>query len=226
DTDGRIDVFLDRGHYKVLLHADDQGSGDAALTVRPFRELSGPAIPRLPDVKRIDTALDDYQQRSYWLEIKDRQGLRIEAAGRNLADMRLWRDGNWLVDAAPKETEIEPEPGKPLAVRRIVTTLEPGLYLLSTYGGPGEVWAKTSDEHPLHVRMGIPTIADAGRQAFAASPFGIDRYLVPANANYFRLELPEAEPAAIAVEDYQEDAPYSSGNETPITKQSLPPVAE
>ena len=226
NSDGRVDAFLDRGHYKILLHASDQGSGDAALTVHPFAELNGPDIPRLPDIKQIDTTLADYQQRSYWLQIDERRAVAIEAAGRNLADMRLWRDGNWLVDAAPAEAEVEPEPGKPLAVRRIVTTLEPGLYLLSTYGGPGAVWAKTSDEHPLHLRMGVPKIADAGRQAFTASPFGIDRYLVPANANYFRLELPEAEDASIAVDDYDGQSPYSPGTRRIITKQSLPPVAE
>ncbi|HEY4164181.1 MAG TPA: lysozyme inhibitor LprI family protein, partial [Dongiaceae bacterium] len=225
-ADGRIDAFLDRGHYKILLHASEKGSGQAALSVHPFAELNGPDIPRLPEIKRIDAALDDYQQRSYWLEITQRRLVAIEVAGRNLADLRLWRDGNWLVDAAPIEAEIEPEAGKPLAVRRIVTTLEPGLYLLSAYGGPGETWAKTSDAHPLHLRMGIPIIADAGRQTFMASPFGIDRYLVPASANFFRLELPEAEAAEISVGDYKEETPFDLGDRSAISKKTLPPVAE
>jgi hypothetical protein len=226
ESDGRIDAFLDRGHYKILLHASRHGSGEAALSVRPFAELNGPEIPRFPEIKRIDTDLGDYQQRSYWLEIKERRVVAIEAAGRNLADMRLWRDGNWLVDSAPTATEVEPEAGKPLAVRRIVVTLEPGLYLLSAYGGPDLPWAKTSDAHPLHLRLGIPMIADAGRQAFAASPFGIDRYLVPATANFFRIELPEAEAAELFVRDYDEQQPFEPGGSAAITKQSLPPVAE
>ncbi len=150
----------------------------------------------------------------------------IEAAGRNLADLRLWRDGNWLVDAAPMVTQVEPEAGKPLAVQRIVATLEPGLYLLSAYGGPDLPWAKTSEAHPLHLRLGVPTIADAGRQAFTASPFGIDRYLVPATANFFRMELPEAEAAELFVRDYVEQQPFEPGPEAAITKQSLPPVVE
>jgi uncharacterized protein YecT (DUF1311 family) len=226
ESDGRIDAFLDRGQYKLLAYASDQGSGDAVLSLHPFAELNGPSIPRLPELRRVDTALEDFQQRSYWLEIAERRVVAIEAAGRNLADLRLWRDGSWLVDAAPSADRIEPLPGKPLAVRRIVTTLEPGLYLLSAYGGPGETWATSSAEHPLHLRMGIPTLADAGRAAFVASPFGIDRYLVPGSANFFRLELPEAEAAALSVGDYSEAQPFGQGASTTITKQSLPPVAE
>ncbi len=226
DSDGRIDAFLDRGLYKILLQASEQGSGEAALTVHPYAELNGADLPRLPEVKRIDTELGDFEQRSYWLEIKTRRTVAIEAAGRSLTEMRLWRDGNWLVDASPSEDRIEPEPGKPLAVRRIVTTLEPGLYLLSAYGGPELPWAKTSPAHPLHLRMGIPTLDEAGRQAFTASPFGIDRYLVPAGASYFRIELPEAEDATLSVDDYSEEQPFSAGAGVSITKKSVPPTAE
>jgi uncharacterized protein YecT (DUF1311 family) len=38
ESDGRVDAFLDRGQYKILLHASEQGSGDAALAVHPFAE--------------------------------------------------------------------------------------------------------------------------------------------------------------------------------------------
>jgi uncharacterized protein len=226
ESDGRVDAFLDRGLYKILLHADAQGSGDAALTVHPFAELNAPEIPRLPEIKRIDTDLGDFQQRSYWLEIKDRQTVAIEAAGRNLTEMRLWRDGNWLVDATPTSDQVEPKPGEPLAVRRIVTTLEPGLYLLSTYGGPELPWAKTSDAHPLHVQMGIPRLGDAGRQAFIAGRTGIDRFLVHASASYFRIELPEAEAAELYVDDYSEQQPFGHGSGVAVTKKSVPPIAE
>ena len=225
ETDGRVDAFLDHGQYKILLHASDKGSGEAALTVHPFVERNGPEIPRLPEIRRIDTDLGDFQQRSYWLEIPSRRMVAIEAAGRNLRELRLWRDGNWLYDAEPTADEIEPEPGKPLAVRRIVATLEPGLYLLSAYGGPELPWAKTSDAHPLHLRMGIPTLDEAGRQTFTASPFGIDRFLVPAKATYFRIELPEAEAAELFVSDYSEEDPFALGNRAEITKKSVPPIA-
>src|SRR6266576_1977139 len=37
-TDGRLDVFLDRGEYQVLAFAPEKGSGDAQLKVRGFTE--------------------------------------------------------------------------------------------------------------------------------------------------------------------------------------------
>jgi uncharacterized protein len=226
ESDGRLDTFLDRGHYKILLQASDKGSGDAALAVHPFAELNGPELPRLPDIKRIDTALDDYKQRSYWIEVTERRTVAIEAAGRNLADLRLWRDGNWLIDATPASEEIEPRPGEPLTVQRLVTVLEPGLYQLSAYGGPAKPWAKTSDAHPLYLRMGIPTLDAALRQTFIASPLGIDRFLVPATASFFRLELPEAEDAHLSVVDYTESEPYATRDGGVISKKTNPPVAE
>ncbi|HVI89516.1 MAG TPA: lysozyme inhibitor LprI family protein, partial [Dongiaceae bacterium] len=225
-SDGRIDTFLDHGVYKVVLLASDKGSGEAELDVHPFAELNSPAIPRLTELKLVQGDLDDFQQRSYWLDITERRTVAIEAAGRNLADLRLWRDGNWLVDATPEAVDSEPEPGKPLNVRRLVTVLEPGLYLLSAYGGPTLPWAKTSDAHPFYLRMGIPSIGEGGRQVHIASPFGVDRYLVPASANYFRLELPEAEAAGLSVAAYSESNPFAEGDREVITKKSVPPVAE
>lgn len=225
-SDGRLDTFLDHGVYKIVLQASDKGSGEAELDVHPFAELNGPAIPALTELKLVQGELDDFQQRSYWLDITERRTVAIEAAGRNLADLRLWRDGNWLVDATPEATGSEPETGKPLNVRRLVTVLEPGLYLLSAYGGPTMPWAKTSDAHPFYLRMGIPTIGEGGRQVHIASPFGVDRYIVPASANYFRLELPEAETAELSVGDYNQATPFRMGERESITKKSLPPIAE
>jgi uncharacterized protein len=225
-SDGRIDTFLDHGVYKVVLQASDKGTGEAELDIHPFAELNAPAIPRLTELKLVQGDLVDFQQRSYWLDITERRTVAIEAAGRNLADLRLWRDGNWLVDATPMVTDSEPEPGKPLNVRRLVTVLEPGLYLLSAYGGPATAWAKTSDAHPFYLRLGIPSISEGGRQVHITSPFGVDRYLIPASANYFRLELPEAEAAGLSVSDYSEASPFAEGDRAVITKKSVPPVAE
>lgn len=225
-SDGRIDTFLDHGVYKVVLQASDKGSGEAELDVHSFAELNGPAVPQLTELKLVQGDLDDFQQRSYWLDITERRTVAIEAAGRNLADLRLWRDGNWLVDATPQATDSEPEPGKPLNVRRLVTVLEPGLYLLSAYGGPTLPWAKSSDAHPFYLRMGIPSISEGGRQVHIASPFGLDRYLISASANYFRLELPEAEAAGLTVVDYSEANPFAEGDRQVITKKSVPPLVE
>src|SRR6266481_2203227 len=72
-TDGRLDVFLDRGEYQVVAFAPEKGSGDAQLKVRGFTERNAPEPPLLVELKPVETALDDYEQRSWWLEVKERR---------------------------------------------------------------------------------------------------------------------------------------------------------
>jgi hypothetical protein len=225
-SDGRLDRLLDRGAYKAVLLTPPTSDAQATLHVEPFRELSGANPPRLVELKPLSTDLIDLTQRSWWLDVTSRRPVAIEAAGRYLADLRLWKDGNWLADAEPTSARVEPEPGRPLAVRRLAVTLEPGLYLLTAYGGPGEPWAQASDARPLYLRFGIPSLAEAGRAAQIASPFGIDRFLVPGRANRFLLQLPQAASAALTVGAYNPSSPFASGGirET-IDQKSRTPAA-
>jgi len=227
EKDGRIDQFLERGDYKIITYAHEKGQGKLKLSAHPFTELHPNKAPRLLELKPVHDRLEDFQQISYWLEIKQRRAVAIEAAGRSLADMRLWKDGDWLVEALPQVNLVTPVTGKPLNVYQLNTYLEPGLYLLTLYGGVPQVWSESSDEQPLYLRFGIPKLNVADRRSRRISPFGIDRWLVPTPANYFRLALPEAKEARLGVADYQENNafvdPYSI---EAIDKKSLPPAVE
>jgi hypothetical protein len=224
--DGRLDLFLDRGEYKILTHASNAGKGVAKLAAHPFHELQ--AHPPLLIEHRLERAsLGDFEQRSYWIEIKEKRVVALEAAGRHLADLRLWRDGTWLVNATPQFVQSQARAGQPLQIARLSTELAPGLYLLTAYGGPSQVWTQASDAKPFYLRMGIPTLAPAMRQQFTMSEFGTDRYLVPAGPNYFRLELPAAQPATLQVGEYVARNPLQAqGQSVSIDKRSLLPVAE
>lgn len=225
-ANGRLDAFLDRGDYKILALSHQKGTGRAALKVHEFTELNA-AVPLLVETKPVEGELDDFQQLSFWVEVKERDNIFIEAAGRNLADLRFWKDGNWLVDAEPATEVVTPVPGKPLAVRRLNAALEPGLYLVTAYGGPSQAWAEEGKEHPLHLRWGIPQLATAGRERHEVGPFGYDRWLVPSEATYFRLELPEAKPAQIRVRSFDKaTALEMNGNSAEVTKNSVPPATE
>src|SRR5216110_1929003 len=225
-TDGRLDVFLDRGEYQVVAFAPEKGSGDAQLKVRGFTERNAPEPPLLVELKPVETALDDYEQRSWWLEVKERRRVILEAAGRNLADLRLWSNGSWLVDAEPAREVVAAQPGRPMLVCRLAADLNPGLYQLTAYGGASQPQAEESAEHPLHLRFGIPRLAAVGRQRFTVSPFGADRWLVPGDASYFRLELPEARPATLRVGPDPSHPFGTSGSAATIGKNALVPVAE
>jgi len=225
--DGRLDTFLDRGQYRVVTHGHDQASGEAALAVHAFREPSDSPAPQLVEHKLVSATLGDFEQRSYWLQVDAARWVHLEAAGRNLRDLRLWRDGSWLADAAPDSEVVEPLPGRPLLACRLAARLEPGLYLVTAYGGAGQAWADASDEHPFHLRLGIPRLGVAGRAYHQVGPFGLDRWLVPVPANFFRLELPEARPAELGVGSFVEDSPYQPGDNVDIiTKESREPAAE
>src|SRR4029077_15564132 len=131
-------------------------------------------------------------QPPYWLQIGERRGVRLEAAGRNLADLRLWRDGSWLEGIEPTCGAHQPVTGQPLMLCEIAATLPAGLYLVTVYGGPPQPWSEDAAEHPLYLRWGHPLLADAGRRRYEVSPFGEDRFELPDNVNYVRIELPQA----------------------------------
>ncbi len=224
--DGRLDLFLDRGEYKVVALGHEKASGTATLQVHPFSELHAPP-PLLVELKPVDETLQDFQQASYWLQVDQTRIVAIEAAGRNLADLRLWRDGTWLHEAVPERERIEPKRGHPMQVCRLTARLEAGLYLVTAYGGPGQLWSEDASEHPLYVRYGIPRLPQAGRQRLTVGPMGYDRFLAPADTTYFRIELAEARPAQLQVGQANPDRPFlNAGFQAEITKKSLPPAAE
>lgn len=227
EEDGRIDLFLDAGVYKAVTQGSENGSGEARLDARGFREKNAPKPPALLELKPIRDRLDDFEQISYWLEIKEHRRVALEAAGRNLSDLRLWKDGTWLVDVSPSLETLEPFAGRPLRVCRIATALEPGLYLVTAYGGRPLPWTEKAEEHPFFLQYGIPKLGPAGRQRFAVGPLGLDRWRVPGAATFFRMELPEARKASFRVGTYSESTPFSEGGSGgEIAKNSVPPAAE
>jgi hypothetical protein len=227
ETDGRIDAILDRGQYKIVTFGPEKASGKIELEAHEFQEQNTPKPSLLPELKLIRESLDDFQQRSYWTQVDEQGAVSFEAAGRNLSDLRLWQDGSWLVDAVPLISIIQPKVGQPLIYCRLVAKLNPGLYLLTAYGGPSQAWAEESTEHPLLLRSGTPQLPEAGRQRMTSSPFGIDRFLVPGTATYFRLELPEAKPASLQIAWFDPESPFPDPMESrEITKKSLLPAEE
>ncbi|MCK6544323.1 hypothetical protein L6R52_00490, partial [Myxococcota bacterium] len=229
-TDGRIDQFLDRGNYLVLTEGDEGAKGEAKLELRGFRELnsSNGKVPQLVELKPIDATLGDFEQRSYWLDLPTARSVVIEAAGRDLADLRIWKDGTWLVDVEPSLSETTPRVGRPLGVARLFATLDAGLYLVTAYGGPPRAWAEDDGTHPFHLRFGVPKMPSALRRRGVVGPLGYDRYFV-SGADYFRLELAEARAASVEVKSVGSEStnPFVAGTVGvgSIQKNTNPPVA-
>ncbi len=226
-ADGRLDLFLDRGEYKVIVHGHEDAAGEARLAAHGFTELHAAAAPMLVDLKLVAAQLGDLEQVSYWIRVDAPRRVILEAAGRHLRDLRLWQDGAWLVDARPEVSTVEPAVGRPLTLCRLTARLPAGLYRLTAYGGLSQPWAEDSGERPLYLRSGIPASPEAGRRRRQVSPFGFDRFLVPGTANLFRIELPEPRPAQLRVGWYDPENPFrDAGQSRRVQKESLPPVAE
>ncbi len=228
---GRLDLFLDRGDYKLVVESHEHGEGTAKLSVEPFADRQGGAAPlALVERKLLAASLEDLRQVSYWIPLAARREVRLEAAGRNLADLRLWRDGSWLEDVTPSCAPIQPVTGKPLLRCEIATVLPAGLYLVAAYGGAGQAWAEEGAEHPFYLRWGYPSLPDAGRRRYVVSPFGEDWFAVPANVNYARVELPQAQPMRLAAGWAAAGDLLSGiaakGDTAEVLKNSSPPVAD
>lgn len=225
-TDGRFDGYFDVGAYKAITRSDPAGEGDATLQVVRFQELETGPPRQLVDSKLVSTDLDDFQTRSFWLNLTQKKNIVLEAAGRNLKDLGIWREGAWLVNAPLAHTTYDTVAARPLAGLQLSMSLEPGLYKFSFYGGPSQPWseeAKTGETaHPLYIRLGVPQLAEAGRQMDVASPFGVDRFRVPSDTNFFRLSLPTPDEAKLSVSQ----SPFSVELSQDISLDSREPVAE
>ncbi len=212
--DGRLDLFLDRGTTKLRVHSHELAEGQVRLEAHGFEELNTGLAPVLEERRLIESELGDLQQRSWWVRIEQRQPVALEAAGRNLTDLRLWRDGTWLVESTPRCDTIQPTEGRPLRRCRLGTTLEPGLYLLSAYGGPGQAWAQEGPERPLWLQAGIERLGEAGRRAGRLDATGEARFLIPGESDHVELALPQARPVSLTVEPWSESDPFGSGGAT------------
>ncbi|MGO1075607.1 hypothetical protein, partial [Inquilinus sp. CA228] len=199
-TDGRLDVLLDVGTYKLRLFGAKGAEGETALTVAPFREAEAPGLRPRDGVVQ-STTLTDLQQRSFWVAVEAPGFLRLEAAGRSLADLRFWRNGTGLVPQTGRMRIIEPVAGHPMTDVTFEGTLEPGTYLVTAYGGPAAAWADGDTAQPFHIRFGAADALLAGWVGGTIGPFGRDLYRVDGGARLFRLALPASAPAGLRVLD-------------------------
>ena len=224
--DGRIDAFLERGDYKIRVISDAHGSGTAVLSVAGFAELQAAPVQLVED-KPVVTALADDQQRSWWIVVPARGSYQFEAGGRYLNELRLWRDGAWMVDAAPVAAQANADPARPLALRQLTAQLEPGVYRLTAYGGAPVPWANGGADAPLVLRWGVPALSDSGRTVHTASPLGIDRFLVPPSAVSVRLVIDAPASASIAAQPFDPATMFdqSQAQSASIDKTSRDPVA-
>ena len=198
--DGRLDRLLDVGTYKLRVFSAKAATGTVSLTVTPFHDAAPPAALPRPG-HTLSTTLKDGEQRAFWLLVPPGNGpnVRIEAAGRALGDLRLWRDGRDLTALEPERLRVEPVPGHPLDDLQITGRVEPGVYLAIAYGGLPATWTDGAADQPFHLRSGASDALAEGWAGGTMGPFGSEVFAVPPAARLLRLDLPAAAPAELRV---------------------------
>jgi uncharacterized protein len=197
-SDGRLAPLLDVGTYKLRLFGAPGAQGETRLSATPFREVRAPAAaPALGEVASDE--LGDLQQRSFWLSVGTPGHVRIEAAGRALRDLRLWRAGTDLVPIDAETRTIEPTRGHPLTDFLMAGTVEPGAYLVTAYGGTALPWADGATSQPFHLRVGTAAGLVDGWVRGRVGPFGSEVYEVGLQVTTIRLDLPDPAPAVLSV---------------------------
>ena len=227
EQDGRLDLLLDKGTYKIRLRSHEEGVGTLKIAVHPFVEIGSSDKLLSLDAYRIESgSLKDLQQQSFWLHLKKRRILRLEAIGRNLKDCRLWRDGVWLEDIKPNFSTYEPVNGQPMHYAEFYHDLNPGVYRLTFYGGAALAWADGPGAHPFSLRMGYRRLGASGKQIITLSPFGRDAYGAPAKTDFFQISRADKKATTLSVKRWEDKTSRHGGRiQASITKESRNPWA-
>ncbi|MBR0654556.1 hypothetical protein [Plastoroseomonas arctica] len=194
---GRLDVLLDTGTYKLRTAGAPNATGIARLSVEPFQEAAAPAP--IGPAQPLNAELRDLQQRSLWFTLGTRRSIRLEAAGRGLGDLRIWTEHGDLVAVDATASLLEPRAGRPLRSILLAPLLEPGTYRVTAYGGESLPWAYGDAAQPFSLRMGWSGALDEGAVAGQIGLFGSEVFEVTSQAGLYRLTVPAGEAATLRV---------------------------
>nr|WP_294544416.1 lysozyme inhibitor LprI family protein [uncultured Rhodopila sp.] len=218
--DGRLDALLDVGVYKLRVTSERAAAGAVFLGVTPFHDAAPPAALPQPGFP-LAAALRDGEQRAFWLTVPPDGSVRIEAAGRALGDLRLWRDGRELTALEPAAMRVEPVSGHPLTDLRLEGKVEPGTYLAVAYGGPPLAWTDNDPDQTFLLRCGASPALAEGRAGGPMGPFGSEVFDLPAATGLVRLSLPASAAAELRAGDSV--ATLSRGSREPTVHLAVRP---
>ncbi|GBU20451.1 hypothetical protein R80B4_00329 [Fibrobacteres bacterium R8-0-B4] len=178
DKDGRLNLFLEAGEYKVFTEGPRNATGNVRLEVTKFTpfDTAGEGsrgnggknrYGYLAPFGKVTTRLVDKEARGWWIFVPRDTIVFIEAIGRRLNGLAVFRGGERLIASAGDglwETTSPASsagfqsvgvPGKPLFGLRIAKRLERGKYLVLAYGGAEDKYGVADNASPLYVQWMI-----------------------------------------------------------------------
>lgn len=215
--DGRIDMLLDAGEYRVESRTlREEDTADIRVTEFTALPVNEGLLMNSPPGTLHKGSLKDLEQCSYWVTVGENEPLVVEALGRCLQDVRVWKDGVWILEQAGGVSGYAPTPGRTMGYAEVMLDVEPGNYLVTFYGGPRRDWEDETDADPLYVRAGARYLGSTVDANTTISPMGRDAFIVSGNATVFEVENPDFEPVTIGV-----SAGLSSGRFSSYTRASV-----
>ncbi len=188
EKNGRLDLLLEKGEYKIIALSHREGKNNTTVKIFRFEELNQNNPQYGTPFKLHEAELRDLQQISYWFNVDKDTTVFLEALGRNLTDLKLWKDGSWLVESETQNFRSYPSAEAPLKGIRLAAKVDPGLYLATAYAGLEADWSKNSNAHPVYLKWGIPRLATTGEGLYAVSPAGYNQYVVAKEASRILVE--------------------------------------
>ncbi|MBN2050208.1 MAG: hypothetical protein JW760_07160, partial [Spirochaetales bacterium] len=220
--DGRIDILLDAGEYRVEIRTLRE-EDPADLQVKEFVERPvNPGIlsQSLPGTLHTET-LKDYQACSFWITLEeDDETIILEALGRNLRDLVIWKDGLWRLPETFQLSEYAPQPGRTMGYTEVYLTPGAGNYLITLYGGKPRAWEEGSEEEPLYIRYGYKDLGSVVDAYTRISPMGRDAFLVSGEATVFEVENPDFIPVLLGVSESISSRRFYSQSRATLEKDS------
>lgn len=178
-SDGELILFLDKGSYKVEMFSDKAGSGTLKLLVKNAEEPEVGTIQAIKHGMTLATNLAPFVQRSYWISLKTNMRVRILAQGRNLHDLKVWHEGEWMMGmTAEKGVQENIGEGKPMAKLSFDSVLPQGYYKVSVYSLKRREWAKSANEDPFVITYGLKELQPNGMISDVVSSVGENHYII------------------------------------------------
>lgn len=236
-----FDALLDPGVYKLALtFAGDSKSqtGRAKIDVNALIEDEVAPI-RMDDGAHIEAILLEGHQRSFWLDVKNRDHVAFTVAGRTAGRVELWRNAQWIETGTINHSTRTLGDGRRVHHWEFARVLEPGQYKVVVYGTQPQVWAKAetrtrqnrlkvaATEDALFISRGAPLADARGRFEFEIPAWGFARFALPFKRTASALVLPKAPTGEVVLSavSVRKSAPrFGGGNRCSIYKSNTVPA--
>lgn len=208
-----LDELLDAGSYKLRLSSKVKGTGHVALSVTDYKETN-PKPVRLEPRREVTQRLRPGEQASFWLQIDKRQPVTVRFSGRNVGDIRLWRNGQWIERISPRDEAPRPFGGQPIYEWWLEQPMEPGVYLLTAYGTSPKVWTDSElQDDQLTVAYGFPLAPVERLAQFTLPVHGVAAYELPNQplALFLSREGNSTSATRLSLHSIQQDGATSTG---------------